>query len=48
MIAMARSGEQRVFVVEEFTQNGGSPIMTQRAFRAVNKQNFQYWSHNNP
>jgi hypothetical protein len=30
---MAWSGENRTFVVEEFIQNGGSPIMTQRAFR---------------
>jgi hypothetical protein len=27
------SGEHRAFVVEEFIQNGGSPIMMQRAFR---------------
>jgi hypothetical protein len=26
---MACSGEQRAFLVEEFIQNGGSPIMTQ-------------------
>jgi hypothetical protein len=31
---MACSGEQRAFVVEEFIQNGGSPIITQRAFRS--------------
>jgi hypothetical protein len=30
---MAWSGEYRAFVVEEFIQNGGSPIMTQPAFR---------------
>jgi hypothetical protein len=30
---MSWSGEQRAFVVEEFIQNGGSSIMTQRAFR---------------
>jgi hypothetical protein len=29
---MAWSDEHRAFVVEEFIQNGGSPIMTQRAF----------------
>jgi hypothetical protein len=29
---MAWSGEHRAFVAEEFIQNGGSPIMTQRAF----------------
>jgi hypothetical protein len=31
--AMAWSGEDRAFIVEEFIQNVGSPIMTQRAFR---------------
>jgi hypothetical protein len=31
--AMAWSGEHRALVVEEFIQNGGSPIMTQRALR---------------
>jgi hypothetical protein len=31
---MAWSGEHRDFVVEGFVQNGGSPIMTQRAFRS--------------
>jgi hypothetical protein len=30
---MAWSGEQRAFVIEELIQNGGSPIMTQHAFR---------------
>jgi hypothetical protein len=30
---MAWSGEHRAFVVEEFIQNRGSPIMTQSAFR---------------
>jgi hypothetical protein len=30
---MAWSGEHRSFVVEEFIQNGGSPIMTQHTFR---------------
>jgi hypothetical protein len=30
---MAWSDEHRVFIVEEFIQNGGSPIMTQSAFR---------------
>lgn len=30
---MAWSGEHRAFVVEEFINNGGSPITTQRAFR---------------
>jgi hypothetical protein len=30
---MAWLGEHRAFVVEELIQNGGSPIMTQRAFR---------------
>jgi transposase len=30
---MAWSVEHRAFVVEKFIQNGGSPIMTQRAFR---------------
>jgi hypothetical protein len=30
----ALSGEHHAFVVEEFIQNGGSPIMTQRAFRS--------------
>jgi hypothetical protein len=30
---MAWSVENRSFVVEEFFQNGGSPMMTQRAFR---------------
>jgi hypothetical protein len=30
---MASSDEHRAFVVEEFIQNGGSPIMTQRVFR---------------
>lgn len=30
---MAWSGVHRAFVVEEFLQNGGSPISTQRAFR---------------
>jgi hypothetical protein len=30
---MAWSGEHQSFVVEELIQNGGSPIMTQRAFR---------------
>jgi hypothetical protein len=29
---MAWSGEHRALVVEEFIQNGGLPIMTQRAF----------------
>jgi hypothetical protein len=29
---MLWSGEHRAFVVEEFIQNGDSPIMTQRAF----------------
>jgi hypothetical protein len=31
---MAWSGEHRAFVVEEFIQSGGSPIMTQRAFHS--------------
>jgi hypothetical protein len=31
---MACSVEHRAFVVEEFIQNGGSPIMTQCAFRS--------------
>jgi len=26
-------GEHRVFIVEEFIKNGGSPVSTQRAFR---------------
>lgn len=30
---MAWSGEHRAFVIEEFINNGGSPISTQRAFR---------------
>jgi hypothetical protein len=30
---MAWSGEHRAFVVEQFFRNGGSPILTQRAFR---------------
>jgi hypothetical protein len=30
---MAWSDEHQGFVVKEFIQNGGSPIMTQRAFR---------------
>jgi hypothetical protein len=30
---MALSGELSAFIVEEFVQNGGSSIMTQRAFR---------------
>jgi hypothetical protein len=30
---VAWSGEHRAFVVDELIQNGGSPIMTQRAFR---------------
>ena len=30
---MARSGEHRAFIVEEFIRNGGSPVATQRAFR---------------
>jgi hypothetical protein len=30
---MALSDEHRPFVVDEFIQNGGSSIMTQRAFR---------------
>jgi hypothetical protein len=29
---MAWSGEQHFYVVEEFIQNGSSPIMTQHAF----------------
>ena len=29
---MAWSGEHRVFIVEEFIRNGGSPVATQRAF----------------
>jgi hypothetical protein len=29
---MAWSDEHRAFVVEEFIQNGGSPVMTQRDF----------------
>jgi hypothetical protein len=48
ILAMAWSGEHRAFVVEEFIQNGGSSIMTKRAFRTVNKQNFRYWCHSNP
>jgi len=39
---MAWSGEHRAFVVEEFTNNGGSPITSQRAFRirfALNRRN---------
>jgi hypothetical protein len=44
---MAWSGKHRAFVVDEFMENGGFPIMTQRAF-AVNKQNFRHWSYNNP
>jgi hypothetical protein len=36
---MAWSGEHRAFVVEELIEN--VPF-------AVNKQNFRYWSHNNP
>jgi hypothetical protein len=35
---MAWSAEHRAFVVKEFIQNGGSPIMTQRAFRSQQKQ----------
>jgi hypothetical protein len=31
---MAWSGEYQAFVVEEFIQNGGSPIMTHRDFRS--------------
>jgi hypothetical protein len=31
---MASLGEQLHFVVEEFIQNGGSPIMTQRDFHS--------------
>jgi hypothetical protein len=31
---MAWSGKHRAFVVEEFIQNGGSPIMTQGVFRS--------------
>jgi hypothetical protein len=30
--AMAWPGEQHTFIVKEFIQNGGSPIMMQRAF----------------
>ena len=30
---MARSGEHRAFIVEEFIKNGGSLVATQRAFR---------------
>jgi hypothetical protein len=30
---MAWSDEHRTFVVEEYIRNGGSPIMTHRAFR---------------
>jgi hypothetical protein len=30
---MALLDEHRAFVVEEFIQNGGSPVMTHRAFR---------------
>jgi len=30
---MAWSGEHRAFVVEEFIKNGGSPVVTQLAFR---------------
>jgi hypothetical protein len=40
---MAWLGEHHAFVVEEFVQNGGSLILTQRAFRI----RFWYWSHNN-
>ena len=29
---MAWLGEHRVFIVEEFIKNGGSPVATQRAF----------------
>jgi hypothetical protein len=32
---MAWSDEHRALVVEEFIQNGGSPIMTQRFFKFV-------------
>jgi hypothetical protein len=41
--------EHRAFVVEEFVQNGGSPIMMQHisTFQAVSKH-FRYWSPNNP
>jgi hypothetical protein len=31
---VALSDEHRAFVVEEFIQNGRSPIRTQRAFRS--------------
>jgi hypothetical protein len=31
---MAWSDEHHTFVVEELIQNGGSPIMMQRAFRS--------------
>jgi hypothetical protein len=31
---MTWSDEHRAFVVEEFIQNGGSLLMTQRAFRS--------------
>jgi len=30
---MARSGEHRALIVEEFIRNGGSTVATQRAFR---------------
>jgi hypothetical protein len=36
--AMVWSGEHRTFVVEEFIQNGGSPIMTQRANDETKKE----------
>jgi len=33
MYTMAWLGEDRVFIVEEFIKNGGSPVATQHAFR---------------
>jgi len=30
---MARLGEHRAFIAEEFIKNGGSPVATQRAIR---------------
>jgi hypothetical protein len=35
---MAWSGEHRAFVAEDFIQNGGSLIMTQRAFPVLASQ----------